>query len=184
MLRCALPDRPGTLAELAGVIGATGADIESVEVVDVDDGVALDDLVLVVRDPAHLRELLASVRELPDVKVIHASVSRGHPGDAVTRFAVGVEALITGAMPLHRAITTLIGGLLRADEVTVVDTGHAPVAQPGVMVLPLDDRWVVARRPYPFSATEHERAKALIRVCTTAHHSDGAQHWEHRPLAT
>jgi hypothetical protein len=184
MLRCAVPDRPGALAELAGVIGATGADIESVEVVDVEEGTALDDLVLRVRDPGHLKEMLVSVKQVAGVEVVHAAVSRGHPGDAVTRFAVGIEALINGAMPPDRAIVTLLGGLLRAEEVAVMDDTHAPIPRARVMVLPMGERLVVVRRPYPFSPTEHERAKALIRACVAAQVASGTGDRELRTPAT
>jgi hypothetical protein len=168
MLRCAVADRPGALAELAGVIGGTGADIESLEVVHVEDGTALDDLVCVVRDPQHLRELLAAVEALPQVEVVHASLSRGHPGDAVTRLAVGLEAIITGAMPPERGLTTLLGGLLHAEEVVLTPAELAPAERKGVMVVPFGEARVALRRSYAFSATERSRALALLRICEQA----------------
>jgi hypothetical protein len=175
LLRCALPDRPGALAEVTGVVAATGADIESVEVVDADDGTAFDDLVVVVRDPGHLKELVAELRELAQVEVVHAAVSRGHPGDAVTRLAVGVEAILTAAMPMERGVSTLLGGLLLAEEVAFVAAGSAPAAAPRVLVLPFWDRRVVVRRPYAFTRTEQERAKALLRACSAAQELAGSR---------
>jgi acetolactate synthase regulatory subunit len=168
MLRCAVPDRPGALAELAGVIGATGADIEAVDVVDTVDGVALDDLVVVVADPRHLRALLDKIAALPDVEVVHAAPSRGAPGDAVTRLAVGLESVLTGAMGADDGLATLAGGLLRADAVEVVDAEAAPRERDGVLVVPIGARRVVVRRSYAFTRTERERVLALVRVCAEA----------------
>jgi hypothetical protein len=168
MLRCAVPDRPGALAELAGVIGAVGADIQAVDVVDHVDGVALDDLVVVVTDPHRLRALLDRVGELPDITVVHAAPSRGHPGDSVTRFAVGLEAVLSGAMEPVEGVRTLAGGLLRATTADVVDPSEAPTEADGVLTVPFTDRCLVLRRDYPFTDTERARATALARVCAEA----------------
>lgn len=167
-LRCAVPDRPGALAELAGVIARSGGDIEAVDVIEVTDGLALDDLVVVVADPAHLRRLLDALGALDDVEVIRAAPSRGHPGDAVTRFAVGVESMLNGAMDLDQGLVTLLGGLLHADEVTLVDADDAPDERPAALVLPLGARRLVLRRSFAFTRTERDRAAALLRVCVEA----------------
>ncbi|MEI2827521.1 MAG: hypothetical protein V9F04_14875 [Dermatophilaceae bacterium] len=46
LLRVALPDRPGALASLARCLGACGVDIQGVEVVGHEDGVAIDDILV------------------------------------------------------------------------------------------------------------------------------------------
>lgn len=168
ILRCAIPDRPGALAELAGVIGASGADIQAVDVIDHVDGVALDDLVVVVESPRHLRDLLDRIAELADVDVVHAAPSRGHPGDAVTRLAMGLQSVLDGSMDPDHGIATLAGGLLRADAVDIVAADAAPAERSGVLVVPAGDRRVVVRRSYAFTATERERALAVIRACHEA----------------
>jgi hypothetical protein len=168
ILRCAVPDRPGALAELAGVIGACGGDIEAVDVVDVVEGRALDDLVVVVDGPHHLRLLLDHLADVPDVEVVHAAPSRGHPGDAVTRLAIALESMLSGAMDADHGIAVLLGGLLRADDVDVVNEEDAPPASATVCVLPYGCRRVVLRRTYAFTRTESERAGALIRACVAA----------------
>jgi acetolactate synthase regulatory subunit len=174
ILRCAVPDRPGALAELAGVIGACGCDIEAVDVVDVVEGRALDDLVVVVDGPRHLRTLLDELAGIPDVEVVHAAPSRGHPGDAVTRLAVKLESMMSGAMEADHAVTTLVGGLLRADDITLAAREDAPAEAPGTLVIPYGGRSAVVRRSYPFTATERNRAVALVRVCAQAAPSSGA----------
>lgn len=168
MLRCAMPDRPGALAELAGLIGECGSDIEAVDVVEVVDGIALDDLVIIVTGPRHLRDLLDRVAELPEVSVVHAAPSRGHPGDAVTRMAVGLESVLTGAMEPDHGVATLVGGLLRADAVELVPFDDAPRERDGVLVIAYGDRRAVISRGYPFTQAERERATALVRVCAEA----------------
>lgn len=167
-LRCAVPDRPGALAELAGVIAGCGGDIEAVDVIEVNDGVALDDLVVVVHDPAHLRQLLDALAALDEVEVIHAAPSRGHPGDAVTRFAVGLESMLNGAMDLDQGMVTLLGGLLQADEASILDGDDAPVGHRDALVLPIGTRRLVLGRSFPFNRAERDRAHALLRVCMEA----------------
>jgi hypothetical protein len=168
ILRCAVPDRPGALAELAGVIGACGADIQAVDVVDHVDGLALDDLVVVVTDARHLRALLDRIREVPGLRLVHAAPSRGHPGDAVTRLAMSLQGVLSGAMTADHGVAALTGGLLRADAVDIMAPDDAPDERTGVLVVPLGTQRVVLRRSYPFTPTERQRAMALVRVCEEA----------------
>ena len=167
MLRVVLPDRPGALAAVAGAIATVGGDIQAVDVVESQRGVALDDLVVFV-DPARGRALVDAVRAVPGVKVVHAAPSRGHPGDAVTRLAMGVEALLNGAMTPDHGVEALVGGLLRADSVQLLSAESAPVEEPGVLVLECDERALVVRRAYRFTDTERERASAVLRACLSA----------------
>ncbi len=109
MLRCSVPDRPGALASLAGTIADAGGDIQAVEVIESGEGAALDDLVVIVEDPAQLERLLTALRTLEGLAVIHAGPSRGHPGDAVTRLAVGFESLVNGAMTLENGLERCSG---------------------------------------------------------------------------
>jgi hypothetical protein len=46
LIRVQLPDTPGTLGALATALGAIGADILSVDVVERGSGMAVDDLVV------------------------------------------------------------------------------------------------------------------------------------------
>ncbi len=165
MLRCELADRPGSLAALAGAISEAGGDIQAVNIVDVSrDGRVLDDLVVVVDQP-QIGELLERVRALESVDLVHAGPSRGHPGDAVTRLAVGLEALLLGTMERARAVSTLVGGLLRADAAELLDRRDAPPPDGRTLVLTFDDRYLVVKRAYRFTEAERERADALLRLC-------------------
>jgi hypothetical protein len=165
MLRCTMTDRPGSLAALTHAIGEAGGDIQAVDVVEHDGGVALDDLVVVVRSGAHLRALLDQLGELEGVEVVHAGPSRGHPGDAVTRLAVGLEAVLNGAMAPSQGVTTLLGGLLRVTSAELVRAPHAPADGDSTMVLPFGAHVLVLTREYRFTSTERHRAAALARLC-------------------
>lgn len=166
MVRCALPDRPGSLARLTAAVADIGVDIEAVEIVDVVDGRAIDDMVVVVDDSTRAQALLERLTTLDDVEVLHSAPSRGHPGDAVARAAVGLQALLDGSVEPGRGATTLVGGLLRADRADIVD--DPPSSRPGRLVVPLGERWLVLTRDYPFTETEQRRAEALSRVAAAA----------------
>lgn len=166
-LRCAVPDRPGALAAVAGAIGGAGGDIAAIDVVETADGVALDDIVVVI-DPPRLREIVAALRAVEGVELIHAGPSRGQPGDAVSRLALGLESLLNGAMERDRAVTTLIGGLLGAASAELVPAGSVPPESDTVMALEFDDQLLVVARDYRFTDTERERAQAILRTCLEA----------------
>lgn len=166
VVRCSLPDRPGSLARIASTVGEFGVDIEAVEVVDVVDGHAVDDIVMVAEDPRSIQRLLEHLEALDDVEVIHSGPSRGHPGDAVARAAVGLQALLDGSVEAERGTTTLVGGLLRADDAEISD--DPPSSRPGRLVVAVGDRWLVLSRSYAFTDTERHRAEALARVAAAA----------------
>lgn len=169
-LRCAVPDRPGALAALAGAIARAGGDIEAVDVVEAGDGRALDDLTVIV-DERNVPALLDRVRALEGVELVHAGPSRGHPSDGVARLAVALEALLDGAMSYDHAVATLVGGLLRARSATFSDADGAPPGDGKTLVLALGDRCLVVRRDYRFTRIEQERAAAILRVCSAAGHT-------------
>jgi hypothetical protein len=168
MLRCELTDRPGGLAELAQAVSDAGGDIESIEIVgDGRDGRVLDDLV-VLGDADTLRGVVKAIGDHPHVRLVHAGPSRGHPGDAVTRLAVGLEALLTGSSSPDRGLITLVGGLLQAGSAELVEAGEAPAGDRRQMVLPIGGRMLVIARDYAFTDAEHERARSLVRLCSIA----------------
>jgi hypothetical protein len=170
ILRCALPDRPGALAALAGAVGAAGGDIQAVDVVEHERGAALDDFVVVLAPGARVGDIVARVDALDGFEVIHVGPSRGHPGDAVARVALGLEAALAGTQDAEEAARTLVGGLLRADTVEVVAAGAAPRETATRLVAPFaaGGRCLVARRSYRFTATERWRAQAILRACAAA----------------
>lgn len=166
-LRCDVPDRPGTLAALAGAISEAGGDIVAVDVVETDHGRALDDLSIVISG-AQLQTLIDAVRAVNGLILIHAGPSRGVPGGAVSRLALGIESLLNGAMTLDHAVRTLIGGLLGASRAELVPQGTAPEPGDTVLVFDFDDQHLVVERDYRFTQTERHRAAAILRTCVEA----------------
>ena len=166
-LRCDVPDRPGTLAAVAGAISGAGGDIVSVDVVETANGRALDDLGIVVSS-SQLRPIIDAVAALDDVELVHAGPSRGLPGDAVARLALGIESLLNGAMTVEHAVTTLVGGLLGASRADLVPADQAVSGGGSVLVLPFDHQQLVIARDYRFTDTERERAEVILRTCLEA----------------
>lgn len=175
MLRCSVPDRPGALAALAGAVADAGGDIEAIDVVEVSGGRALDDLFVVVGTPGGLRSLVDGLESLDEVEVVHTDPSRGHPADAVTRLAMGLEALLSGAMDAEHGLTALVGGLLHASEARFRAPDAAPGEDPRTLVIPAGGRVMVVRRDYRFTRTERLRAEAVARL--------GAEVSRRRPAA-
>ena len=185
VLRCRVPDRPGALAQLAGVIGAAGGDIQAVDVVEVADAdlddKALDDLVVAVEDGTHLTALVDALHGAEDVELVHVGASRGDPGHASTRLAIGLEAILTGAMTLEHGVRTLLGGLLRADSAEVVAVADAPRAGARTLVEVLDHRVVVLRREHAFTPSERAKAEAILRCVRAAGRSERLRSSGSRP---
>ncbi len=166
-LRCAVPDRPGALAAVAGAIAEAGGDIAAVDVVETAGGVALDDFV-VVATASQLEDLIAGVEAVDGVQLVHAGPSRGEPGDAVARLALGLESLLNGAMTPDHAVTTLVGGLLRAGSAQLLAASDMPRAGDRAFVAAFGERVLVVRRDYRFTDTERARAAAIVRACIEA----------------
>lgn len=164
ILRCTLADRPGALAALATAVSQVGGDIQAVDVVETADGTAVDDLVVVL-EPNAVKALIERLEAEPDVRLVHVGPSRGHPGGAVARFALVFESLVNGAMTVEHAVTTLIGGTMRAERATMVDASDAPAPREGLYLFPFDHRMLVVERAYRLTDTERERAEAVLRAC-------------------
>jgi hypothetical protein len=167
MLRCAVPDRPGALAQLATAISAVGGDIHAVDVVEHHDGRALDDLEIIL-DEARVPALLDRVSAVTGVEVVHAGPSRGHAGDAVTRLSIAMVALLDGTAEVRNGIRTLVGGLLLARSAELVKPTEAPDDDQRVLVLDVGGEALVLRRDYRFTATERQRAQALLLLARRA----------------
>lgn len=71
-LRLAVPDRPGSLGRVATALGAAAADIVRVDVLDSESGRALDDVLVEVRDLAHVQRVRDQLDAVPGVEVVGA----------------------------------------------------------------------------------------------------------------
>jgi ACT domain-containing protein len=70
VVRIALPDRPGALGLVASRIGAVGGDIVAINILERDDGQAVDEFVVEIGGE-HLVELLQNeIHEVDGVSVL------------------------------------------------------------------------------------------------------------------
>lgn len=73
VVRIALPDRPGALGLVASRIGAVGGDIVAINIVQRDDGQAVDEFTIELAGE-HLVDLLRSeIHEVDGVSVLDVS---------------------------------------------------------------------------------------------------------------
>lgn len=68
-LRIALPDRPGALGQVTGALGAAGADITQVTVLDRGEGRALDDFTVYWPDAAPRDDLVRALDDVEGVRI-------------------------------------------------------------------------------------------------------------------
>jgi len=79
VVRIALPDRPGALGSVASRIGAVGGDIVAINILERDQGRAVDEFVIEM-DGDHLIDLLQSeIHEVVGVAVLEI-----RPADSTT----------------------------------------------------------------------------------------------------
>jgi hypothetical protein len=93
-IRIALPDRPGSLGQVARTLGVAGADIVQVVVLERAAGRAVDDFTVVWAGGASVRRLLAGLGAVPGVRVdgiwqaIGAPVHGGFDAELLAQVAV------------------------------------------------------------------------------------------------
>lgn len=104
-VRISIPDRPGSLGAVSSAIGATGADIVKLDVLETESGRALDDVFINVRDPGHLALVRARLEGLLGVTV--AGIQ--HPAPPVTGHA-DLELLDQVLSRPERGLQTLVDG--------------------------------------------------------------------------
>ncbi|WP_127934587.1 amino acid-binding protein [Nonomuraea polychroma] len=105
-MRIALPDRPGSLAQVTKVLGVAGADITQVIVLDRGAGVAVDDITVFCPDGTPRQALVKSLEGVDGVRVEGIWTTREAPG---TYPELEILKYITTAG--DRALTTLVDSL-------------------------------------------------------------------------
>ena len=142
VLRVWLPDRPGALGAVASRLGAVGADVVGIEILERGGGQAVDELLIRIPDPSQQQLLLTEVSQVDGVSVEEL---RPAPGSAGDRHLAALEAatMLATASTEHEAFALLCGHLgeqLEADWVLVADLASGDVA---VSVgAPPDMEWV------------------------------------------
>ncbi|MGI5289171.1 amino acid-binding protein [Nonomuraea polychroma] len=105
-MRIALPDRPGSLAQVTKVLGVAGADITQLIVLDRGAGVAVDDITIFCPDGTPRQALVKSLEGVDGVRVEGIWTTREAPG---TYPELEILKYITTAG--DRALTTLVDSL-------------------------------------------------------------------------
>ena len=119
LLRVELPDVPGSLGRLATAIGASGGDIEAIEIVEKRrDGTAVDDVLLDMHGAAMPDSVVSAVNALEDVKVVWIS-RYAHGGNLFLDLEVLEELTEDPASALERVVD-LLPSAFRADWVARV----------------------------------------------------------------
>ncbi|MCP2324647.1 hypothetical protein HDA40_003154 [Hamadaea flava] len=110
-IRVALPDRPGSLGQVARTLGVAGADIVQVVVLERAGGRAVDDFTVVWPSGASVRRLLAGLGAMPGVRVdgvwqaIGAPVHGGNDAELLAQIVVNP---LDGLGTLVDAVPTLL----------------------------------------------------------------------------
>jgi hypothetical protein len=110
-IRVALPDRPGSLGQVARTLGVAGADIVQVVVLERAGGRAVDDFTVVWPSGASVRRLLSGLGAMPGVRVdgvwqaIGAPVHGGNDAELLAQIAVNP---LDGLGILVDAVPTLL----------------------------------------------------------------------------
>jgi hypothetical protein len=106
LIRISVPDRPGALGDVASRIGAAGADILQVQVLESEAGRALDDVHVHVRDADHLERVQHQLGAISGVQVIgvrtEPAPTTGHGELELARRMVAAPT---------RALQTLVDGV-------------------------------------------------------------------------
>ena len=134
LLRLMLPDRPGALGAVATALGATGADILSVDVIERSDGCAIDDILVELPPDKLADSLVSAAAGVPGVRVesIRPYAGQLDPHrelellDALGRDpANSLEVLVDGVARVFRAGWAIVLGAPENGRAGVLAAGGA-----------------------------------------------------------
>ena len=136
LLRVELPDVPGSLGRLASAIGASGANIDAIEIVgrDPGTGVAIDDVFIAADAEVMPDSIVSACNGVPGVKVLW--ISRYAAGGNLFLDLEAVEAMtVDPAKAIERLVDSLPavflvdwGVHLRRDGETAIVVHGTPAA--------------------------------------------------------
>jgi malate dehydrogenase (oxaloacetate-decarboxylating) len=92
-VRLSYPNRIGMFARIVGAIGRHGGDLGAVDIVAPDSKIMTRDITVRASDDTHQEALVASLRRLPDVKVVNVS-------DRVFLLHLGGKLAVQNKVPL------------------------------------------------------------------------------------
>jgi hypothetical protein len=164
LVRLELPDRPGSLAIVAGVLGRCGVNILQLEVLSRSDGVAVDELLL------EGGSLDLALRRLGPYVTVRELTPHGTLPDPGIAMAEACASIVTAATPDHarRALLEAAKELARADTAELVRAaGDGGVAARAVIPLPAAPPLALAVTRHdglPFAPVELGRLEGLARI--------------------
>jgi hypothetical protein len=120
LLRLRLPDQPGVLGSVASALGSTGADIDSIVVVDQEPGYAVDDLVVSLPAGALADRLVSAASSVPGVVV--ETVQRHHGRRRMHDDLALLDDAVSSPDPLA-VLATGLPELMHASYAFMVDAG-------------------------------------------------------------
>ncbi|MEW2374881.1 amino acid-binding protein [Micromonospora sp. DT178] len=182
-VRVTLPDRPGTLGQVARTMGVSGADIVQVVVLERLGGRAVDDFTVVWPGAARVERLLAGLAAIPGVRVdgvwraIGAPTTSGQDAELLAQVAAnpvdGVATLVD-AVPGLLAADWAVAAVVPVDwaartgaagEATVgYASWRAPVPPPLPEVTPLRARALSTPGGAHFAVAPFGRAGLVLVV--------------------
>ncbi|MGK5520462.1 amino acid-binding protein [Micromonospora sp. URMC 107] len=130
-VRVTLPDRPGTLGQVARTMGVSGADIVQVVVLERLGGRAVDDFTVVWPGAARVERLLAGLAAIPGVRVdgvwraIGAPTTSGQDAELLAQVAANP---VDGVATLVDAVPGLLAADWAVAAVVPVDWASRPGA--------------------------------------------------------
>jgi hypothetical protein len=144
VVRLWLPDRPGVLGLVASRMGAVGGDVVGIEIIDRGAGVAVDELVVALADPALVDLLIKEIREVDGVDIEEIrELGRGRRLDRIALLDAAAE--LCGAETLEELDERLVARVhvdLGASWTALVDIGSRQVIT-SLGELP-SEQWAVA----------------------------------------
>ncbi|TCP52086.1 hypothetical protein EV191_106252 [Tamaricihabitans halophyticus] len=159
LIRVQLPDSPGTLGAVATALGAIGADILSVDVVERESGVAIDDLVVD----------LPSGR-LPDVLITAAESIEGVEVDAVRPYA--------GMLDTHRELELVEDiAATPSQGLAILAEGVPKIFRAGWALVVSQDNGKVRQHAASTAAPEEPLTELPWMPVERATVLDGEDHW-------
>ena len=176
-IRAAVQDTPGRLAVLAGALAASGANILSLQVHPVGDGVVVDDFIVLTPKGTDPERLSAAIT------AVGGSEPHVTPADLHALVDGPTQALALAARLGERpqALSAILAELLGA-EVEAWESAGDTEAEPDQRWEDVDTRMllrlggpsaegvaggevlVVSRPQVPFTATEYARAHAMVEL--------------------
>ncbi|MPZ62478.1 MAG: ACT domain-containing protein [Propionibacteriales bacterium] len=127
LLRVELPDVPGSLGALATAVGAAGANIEAIEIVEHgSDGTAVDDVLLELPTGVLPDKVVSACHRLEGVEVLW--ISRYTAGTNIQLDLEAVEAITRSPAEAMDTLVELVPTVFRSDWGLLVESGDSAPA--------------------------------------------------------